>query len=63
MPDTSSPSSASPSLFARRNLVWGVAGVVTIVTGYVVLASGSASLAAVLLVIGYVVLVPTALLA
>jgi hypothetical protein len=40
-----------------------VAGVVTIVTGYLVLASGSASLAAVLLVIGYVVLVPTALLA
>lgn len=63
MPDTSSPSSALSPLFARRNLVWGVAGVVTIVTGYLVLASGSASLAAVLLVIGYVVLVPTALLA
>jgi hypothetical protein len=51
------------ALFTRRNLLLLLAGVVTIVAGYGVLAGGSASLAAVLLVIGYVVIFPLALLA
>jgi hypothetical protein len=50
-------------LFTRRNLLLLVAGLVTIAAGYGVLASGSASLAAVLLVVGYVVLLPLAVLA
>jgi hypothetical protein len=39
-----------------------LAGFVTIAAGYAVLTGGSASLAAVLLVVGYVVLFPLALL-
>ncbi|HRP08116.1 MAG TPA: hypothetical protein PLL69_06460 [Gemmatimonadales bacterium] len=39
------------------------AGICTIVAGYAILASGAASLAAVLLVLGYVVILPMALLA
>jgi len=63
MPDASPSRSAPATLFTRRNLVLLLAGVVTIAAGYGVLASGSASLAAVLLVIGYVVIFPLALLA
>jgi hypothetical protein len=54
--------SAAP-LFTRRNLLLLLTGLVTIAAGYGVLSGGSASLAAVLLVIGYVVIFPLALLA
>src|SRR5690606_35307573 len=50
-------------LFTRRNFALLLAGLVCVVAGYVTLASGAASLAAVLLVIGYVVIFPLALLA
>jgi hypothetical protein len=63
MPDTSAATDRPASLFTRRNLLLLLLGLVTIAAGYGVLASGSASLAAVLLVIGYVVIFPLALLA
>ncbi len=63
MPESSPSGSAPADLFTRRNLALLLAGVVTIAAGYGVLASGSASLAAVLLVLGYVVIFPLALLA
>jgi hypothetical protein len=63
MPEPSANSPSSSSLFTRRNLLLLLAGLVTIAAGYGVLSGGSASLAAVLLVIGYVVIFPLALLA
>lgn len=62
MSDASAPSGRPAPLLARRNLLLALAGLVTIGVGYGVLASGSPSLAAVLLVLGYVVLMPLALL-
>ncbi len=50
-------------LFARRNLVLLAASLVTLAVGYGVLVSGAASAAAVLLVIGYCILFPLALIA
>lgn len=63
MPEPASASRSPSGLFTRRNLVLLLAGAVTIAAGYGVLVSGSASLAAVLLVLGYVVIFPLALLA
>ena len=50
-------------LFTRRNFLLLAVAVVTIGAGYAVLVAGSASAAAVLLVAGYCVLFPLALLA
>lgn len=59
----SEPTQQSGRLVSRRGaLLLGVA-VATIAAGYAVLVAGSASAAAVLLVLGYVVLFPLALLA
>jgi hypothetical protein len=63
MPNDSTAGQSQNTLFTRRNFALLAAAIVTIVAGYVVLNGGSASLAAVLLVIGYVVLFPLALLA
>jgi hypothetical protein len=63
MPETPGSIAKPTGLFTRRNLLLLLAGLVTIAAGYGVLASGSASLAAVLLVVGYVVLLPLAVLA
>jgi hypothetical protein len=63
MSQRSEPVQSQPAtLFTRRNLVLLLAGLVAIGAGYGVLAGGSASLAAVLLVLGYVVIFPLALL-
>ncbi len=62
MTELPSSASASAPLFGRRNWLCGGLGVATIVAGYLVLSGGAASLAAVLLVVGYVVLIPMALL-
>ena len=53
------------TLFTRRNLLLLGVALLTLVAGYAVLVSGSsaASAAAVLLVIGYCILFPLALLA
>ncbi len=48
-------------LLGRRNVVVLVAATVFLVAGYLTLSAGSASLAAVLLVIGYCVLFPLAI--
>lgn len=58
------PQSERPStLFTRRNLLLLGVALATIGAGYAVLVSGAASAAAVLLVLGYLVLFPLALLA
>jgi hypothetical protein len=51
------------TLFTRRNLLLLGVALLTLVAGYAVLVSGSATAAAVLLVLGYCVLFPLALLA
>jgi hypothetical protein len=63
MTDPAASQGPRAPLFARRNLFLALAGLGTIGAGYGILASGSPSLAAVLLVLGYVVLMPLALLA
>lgn len=54
------PSAATPRRFllARRNLVLLAAAVLVLVAGYLTLAAGHASTAAVLLVVGYCILFP-----
>lgn len=54
---------AGGALFTRRNLALLGLAVITIGAGYAVLAQGSAGVAAVLLVVGYVILFPVALIA
>jgi hypothetical protein len=63
MPLTESQSDAPATLFTRRNLLLLGVALATIGAGYAVLVNGSASAAAVLLVLGYLVLFPLALLA
>ena len=48
--------------FSRVNALLGVAGLVALVLGYVLLAQGSITAAPLLLVLGYVVLFPLALI-
>lgn len=48
--------------FTLKNLWFALGGLATIVTGYALLAAGSISLAPVLLVLGYVVLLPLAII-
>jgi hypothetical protein len=52
---------AKRALLGRRNLAVLVAAIVVLVAGYALLKSGSTSLAAVLLVLGYCVLFPLAI--
>jgi hypothetical protein len=56
-------SSVSPrrALFGRRNVILFAVAALTLVAGYALLKGGSASLAAVLLVLGYCVLFPLAI--
>jgi hypothetical protein len=58
-----SASAPSTTLFTRRNLILVAVALVTIGAGYAVLVSGAPGVAAVLLVAGYCVLFPLALLA
>jgi hypothetical protein len=48
--------------FSRVNAILGVAGLIALALGYVLLAQGSITAAPLLLVLGYVVLVPLALI-
>ena len=61
MPDTEFGSEGKRPLLGRRNLFALVAAVVALGAGYALLSAGSTSLAAVLLVLGYVVLFPLAI--
>ena len=61
---TTDPASApSTTLFTRRNLILIAVALLTISAGYLVLVGGAPGVAAVLLVTGYCVLFPLALLA
>jgi predicted Rossmann fold nucleotide-binding protein DprA/Smf involved in DNA uptake len=62
MPPTDPNRSAPATQFSRRNILILAVAVITIVAGYAVLSSGSAETASVLLVVGYCVLFPLALL-
>jgi hypothetical protein len=54
---------APPALaFSTINLVLGVAGLIALAVGYLLLSQGSITAAPILLVLGYVVLVPLALI-
>ena len=63
MPDTTPIGDRPATVFPRRNLVLFAAAVLTVIAGYAVLKSGSPEAASVLLVVGYCVLLPLALIA
>ena len=63
MPPTHVPHDRPPGLFTRRTAALAGVALVTIAAGYAILVAGSTSAAAVFLVLGYVVLLPLALLA
>ena len=48
--------------FSKINLILGVAGLVALALGYLLLSKGSITAAPILLVLGYVILVPLALI-
>lgn len=48
--------------FSRINAILGVAGLVSLTAGYALLANGSITAAPLLLVLGYVVLLPMAII-
>ena len=53
---------AEPKFFTKRNWQWLIAGAVVIVIGFIALAMGSITLAPILLVLGYCVLLPIGIL-
>lgn len=60
---TGTGSPDQPSLrFSQRNAILAAAGLLSIVAGYVLLAQGSITAAPLLLVLGYVVLLPLAII-
>ena len=61
MPDTEFGTERGRPLLGRRNLVALAAALVALGAGYALLSAGSTSVAAVLLVLGYVVLFPLAI--
>ena len=48
--------------FGKKNLIWFGIGLLAIIVGYILLGSGSITLAPILLVLGYCVLIPIAIL-
>jgi hypothetical protein len=62
MPPTDPNRSTPATLFSRRNMLILAVAVITIGAGYAVLSGGSAEVASVLLVVGYCVLFPLALI-
>ena len=63
MANNSSPSNAPAGLeFTSVNAALGAAGVASLVAGYWLLGQGSITLAPLLLVLGYVVLLPMAII-
>ena len=63
MPVTAPSGDRPATLFPRRNLILFASALLTVIAGYVVLKSGNPEPASVLLVVGYCVLLPLALLA
>lgn len=62
MPPKKKMIEAEPGFFTKRNWTWLIAGAVVIVVGFIALALGSITLAPLLLVIGYCVLIPIGIL-
>jgi hypothetical protein len=62
MPPTDPNRSSPATQFSRRNMLILAVAVITIGAGYAVLNGGSAEVASVLLVVGYCVLFPLALI-
>lgn len=56
------PKAREPLPFGKRNYLWFGIALVTILVGYIFLGSGSITIAPILLVLGYCVLVPVAIL-
>ena len=61
MPSTDAKRTGRRGLLGRRNVVVLAAATTCLIAGYLVLNAGAASLAAVLLVLGYCVLFPLAI--
>ncbi|MGD2069843.1 MAG: hypothetical protein PVI57_14325 [Gemmatimonadota bacterium] len=59
---SSTPQDGAALKFSKINAILGLAGIVCLVLGYWLLARGSITLAPLLLVLGYVVLLPLALI-
>jgi hypothetical protein len=51
-----------PGFFGRRNWQWLGAGAIVIIAGFIALSMGSITLAPLLLVLGYCVLIPVGIL-
>lgn len=60
--ETRTPDGTAALQFGRVNAILGAAGVVSLVVGYALLAQGSITAAPLLLVLGYVVLLPLAII-
>ena len=54
--------SGAPLQFGAKNAIFGAAGLAALVAGYALLGQGSITLAPLLLVLAYVVLIPLAIL-
>lgn len=62
MAKKSKQQNAEPGFFGRRNWQWLGAGAVVITAGFIALSMGSITLAPLLLVLGYCVLIPVGIL-
>jgi uncharacterized membrane protein HdeD (DUF308 family) len=62
MPPKKKAVEAEPSFFTKRNWSWLIAGGAVIVAGFIALSMGSITLAPILLVLGYCVLIPIGIL-
>ncbi|MEO0091862.1 MAG: hypothetical protein ABIK61_04030 [candidate division WOR-3 bacterium] len=49
-------------VFKKKNYILFLIGVVTIITGFIALSKGSITLAPILLVVGYVILIPLSII-
>lgn len=61
-PNKTPGENAAPLRFTRVNAALGAAGLVALVLGYVLLSRGDTTAAPLLLVLGYVVLIPLAII-
>ncbi len=61
-PGRKTAAAEAPLRFSKTNLWFALAGLATIAAGYYVLSLGSITLAPVLLVVGYVVFLPLAII-
>ncbi|MCI0531288.1 MAG: DUF3098 domain-containing protein [candidate division Zixibacteria bacterium] len=61
-PTPKQPKTREPLPFGKRNYLWFGIALVTILIGYIFLGYGSITIAPILLVLGYCVLVPVAIL-